>query len=65
MTASFDDLVLLLPQRVVGEQALQDLAASMAGGALESVVEDLPAEDLPAEVLVAARTTRSVEGAAW
>ena len=34
-------LVSLLPQRVVGEQALRDLAASMADGAVESVVEDL------------------------
>ena len=34
-------LVSLLPQPVVGEQALQDLAASMADGAVESVVGDL------------------------
>lgn len=34
-------LVSLLPQPMTGEQALQDLAASMAEGAVESVVEDL------------------------
>jgi len=34
-------LVSLLPQPVVGEQALQDLAVSMADGAVESVVSDL------------------------
>ncbi|MEX2289954.1 MAG: hypothetical protein WD794_06465 [Mycobacteriales bacterium] len=34
-------LVSLLPQRVAGEQALSDLAASMADGAAESVVADL------------------------
>ena len=34
-------LVSLLPQRVTGEQALQELAQSMADGAVESVVEDL------------------------
>lgn len=34
-------LVSLLPQRVDGEPALQQLAASMADGVIESVVEDL------------------------
>lgn len=34
-------LVSLLPQPVVGEQALQELATSMAGGAVESAVADL------------------------
>lgn len=36
-------LVSLLPQRVAGEQALSDLAASMADDAVDSVVEDLGA----------------------
>lgn len=37
-------LVSLLPQPVVGEQALAQLADSMADGAVESVVEDLGPE---------------------